>query len=1083
MTRHIERLLNYWWVLELFNPPNIPQLTTKSEWNHLHRQEAIVKKITDWRRGDIFPWSILPAPLTRRTKYGEAPYKWKHTIYLGVHQKSLVYELLSQLYGADQEADEFRTAGESAAAAFVIDHAGRIKLDSFILSSAVWASANANPGKPEKLGNPEDFKEAETNITEQIIAHEIERVRKKIGVYRVDGTPRSDEELLARQLPVDYGVFTLLTEMVYQSIGMSPDNPTHSYITRISSEQVREDDGDDHSGNPDNFLNSFQLEELGDVLLRSRKGELGKTLCTYLSKRANPVYGTRQDVIEDPQSTNRILEPQNIPAGRWPSNPQHHLARAQQFTVNRVLANPSGAGQLFGVNGPPGTGKTTLLRDVIAGMVTERACAMAKFANPAAVFGTRRIKYRDDNGKDRYFTPPDSSVTGYEMVIASSNNGAVENVSTEIPDRAAIDSDTWEGADYFTSIATALLHEVRNGYKKENIKPVDAWGILAARLGNKNNRHSYIGALMYGSAYTPVDGAEPIEVPGLLELLDSKSHIGFYPDWEEARVAFKNAWEKVDYLNELRINAYQRNKTLKEVEAHLAQLEERKVTVEGDLQISNITYQNAHENLTRIAERKTAATLAYERSGELKPGFLANLFSFGRAGSTWRSQHEQKIEDLTSSETAFVEGCVAYEEAQGQCIENQKTLEYIRTSITTAQKKTVELNRQIQRDREEYGSAYHVSTDDISKELTAPWLTEEYDKARSDLFLRALDLHRAFILDSRTNMKQRLKIAGAIIKGSMRNAPPVLVKAAWQVFFLTVPTVSSTFASIPRMFSGLGRESLGWLLIDEAGQANPQDAVGSLWRAKNALVVGDPLQLEPVTTMPAKSRRGLADYFNISGEWVPPQASVQTLVDRVALYGTYLGQGSERRWVSSPLRVHRRCESPMFDISNKVAYEGMMISDTRVSQSWYSENADVFQSAWAHVPSQNRGQKVQEAELRRFREMIDYLAAQGVEYSDIIAISPFRAVANRLRKMQKDYPGLTAGTVHTAQGKEASVVAFILGSDPDKDGSRGWAASSPNLVNVAASRAKRRLYVFGDYDKWATHPYFSDMAKLINKKI
>ena len=65
---------------------------------------------------------------------------------------------------------------------FVIDHTGRIKLDSFILSSAVWASANANPDKPEKLGNPEDFKEAESNITEQIIAYEIERVRKKIGV-------------------------------------------------------------------------------------------------------------------------------------------------------------------------------------------------------------------------------------------------------------------------------------------------------------------------------------------------------------------------------------------------------------------------------------------------------------------------------------------------------------------------------------------------------------------------------------------------------------------------------------------------------------------------------------------------------------------------------------------------------------------------------------------------------------------------------------------------------------------------------------------------------------------------------------
>lgn len=64
-----------------------------------------------------------------------------------------------------------------------------------------------------------------------------------------------------------------------------------------------------------------------------------------------------------------------------------------------------------------------------------------------------------------------------------------------------------------------------------------------------------------------------------------------------------------------------------------------------------------------------------------------------------------------------------------------------------------------------------------------------------------------------------------------------------------------------RFLKHIGKEELGTLIIDEAGQATPYSALGVLWRAKKAIIVGDPLHVEPVVTVPKELSRRFADEF------------------------------------------------------------------------------------------------------------------------------------------------------------------------------------------------------------------------------
>lgn len=204
----------------------------------------------------------------------------------------------------------------------------------------------------------------------------------------------------------------------------------------------------------------------------------------------------------------------------------------------------------------------------------------------------------------------------------------------------------------------------------------------------------------------------------------------------------------------------------------------------------------------------------------------------------------------------------------------------------------------------------------------APWVPDRVHRMREDLFIAAMDVHRAFIDAAAQKVMHNL---GALMN-VMSAGPPAdaerraLLGDLWSTLFMAVPLVSTTFASVDRMLGVLPPGSIGWLLIDEAGQALPQAAVGAIMRARRTIAVGDPLQIPPVTSLPERLNEEVCRFFRVEVEvWAAPSASAQTLADKASRFQAVFSSDLGPRRVGIPLLVHRRCQEPMFGISNRIA--------------------------------------------------------------------------------------------------------------------------------------------------------------------
>ncbi|MBB5876186.1 AAA domain-containing protein [Xanthomonas sp. 3498] len=825
------------------------------------------------------------------------------------------------------------------------------------------------------------------------------------------------------------------------------------------------------------LLNSFYLRDLVKAREIASRGDLPKALSLYLGSQKP---AAQRDLLKDDAALEASLAPANVPLGRWPTPASHTPALLQQAAVNSAGRLSGGPG-ILGVNGPPGTGKSTLLRDIVADLLTRRASAMCAFTDPNQAFKvswTKRAK-----GETQELHALDASLRGFEMIVASSNNKAVENVSAEMPSLQAIPGDS--PLRYFAPLASDLLDR-------------EAWGLMTAVLGNASNRSAFRKKFWGDSPRSlerylkQVSGIAPREEgspEGLAELCGAPPTPKEAQDrWEHARKHFKQLSKacstRLSELESLRralielpkLHADEKEKHQQHLDAssHANQAQSVLAALVRDALTAALALQQCEASLSEHAKTR--------------PRFFSLKRLFGApSAKSWQATHEPLRHQAEVAKGARNRAAEAQHSADGlsQLASQQSVL--ASQELEKARKKreaTEQLCCEVQIGAGAQALDEHfLSLPHEQKQLAVPWLDTELQKLRMQVFEAAMEVHRAFI-DAAA--KPILHNINALVGGNF-NIPPDrqhLSGDLWSSLFLVVPVISTTFASVERMLGRLPQETFGWLLVDEAGQATPQAAVGALLRCQRAVVVGDPQQVEPVVPLPdALTAAVLREFDADPDKFGAPNASVQTLADEAGDYCATFDTAGGFRTVGSPLLVHRRCASPMFDISNRIAYGGLMV---QAKPTKGSSIRDVLGSShWIDVQGSARD-KFSPEEGQRLLLLLRTLRNNAI-LPDLYIVTPFVAVQDGLRQLVKqdgvlqgwvdnafNWPSERIGTVHTVQGREAEAVIIVLGApDPSQNGARQWAGATPNLLNVAVTRAKEAVYVIGNRSLWAGAGKFS----------
>ena len=1084
-----KQIINYWYSLECLQPKEVPKykaipkkyvkelvFTTENDRTTIYQQSVINRY---WKNSHVSTY-VVPLP---NYSYNYAiideikSFKDKkdyvlddeHAVLLGVVKGTEILEAFIDKLKIEHPEKPY--LGNVYSASFTVDAEGYYKEGSLQIAPFIWVIY-------QMMCQPNvEFKDIKLDGWDDVVKSIEDSFNLPEEKVSLDKAARVINTYIQEHILEPMGVTMFRAGDIYGYCGFKGEE-----IQLVKAESMPIND----------LKSSFFLDDLQLVLhhIDRLKGN-GKVL-SYINSLNQDIE--HYDLLKDTNQMRKWYNPKVLPFGRWPS--KFNLSFMQQIAVNIAKDNPN---DIFSVNGPPGTGKTTLLKDIIASNIVERAAKFCESNQVNDIF--KKVVGRD--GTSFYYTIP-SDIAVYGMLVLSSNNKAVENITLELPNISSVKAGT-NGSTLFNPEFSNQQVDLSCFAKDEKYKYVKSsevyftfladrlaesntqWGLISARLGKKSNINTFI--------------------PALNVLSSDMSSIMGIPDaqitFESAKRQFQAQYKLVKTLFAY-VTIYEENtQSIKELKIKTNQLQEEVISINEQLS----KYDTLDDDLMQLIEHKNcieSKLIEYngKRSIFDKLWHATNWSILKAMGNpTLLSVIEEettKLQTVKDQLTALhqlvneresiinrKDGLLADIKNVGGTIQKaEKTQQEILGTLKISSKDTIHCFDDI-------ASKLMSSDDDRAKAHTAFLYVCNYlNECRERLLYDALQLQKAVIMSDafRKNMQLLSQYWGSLSdrKKLQKNFDlDMIFPALLNSLMIAVPVISSTFAAVERFLVNCKSESsLGTIIIDEAGQAPPHMLVGALFRAQKAIVVGDPKQIEPVQTV--------QDLFveRIGGEGIgkyqSKELSVQSLADAQNPFAGIIKNldGSEF-WVGCPLVIHRRCKDPMFTIANELSYGGFMINKTMNSK---DPIEPCKESCWITYDASNIGSSTGKDRYIQIQgqiafELIQKLRARNTRFKDIFIITPFTTVAYGFKKYMEsindDIVNWTdkdnksgwlkdnIGTVHTFQGKEAKVVIYMLGcqSDGSANGAIKWV--NANNVNVAFTRAKEYIYVIGDAEKWA----------------
>lgn len=279
------------------------------------------------------------------------------------------------------------------------------------------------------------------------------------------------------------------------------------------------------------------------------------------------------------------------------------------------------------------------------------------------------------------------------------------------------------------------------------------------------------------------------------------------------------------------------------------------------------------------------------------------------------------------------------------------------------------------------------------------------------------------------------------------------------------------------------------LIVDEAGQVSPEIGAPCFALAKRALVVGDVDQIEPIWQVPPHIDGANA----LSSAVVADEPGLEVFRES----GISAANGSLMRWAqrATPfakfpergrgmfLSEHRRCWPEIIDICNALVYGGRLQPCRKDD----GARAVVPSVGFVHIPGTERRRGTSRDNPTEAAAIAKWLSERkgtiisaypGKKLGTLVAVvTPFAAQSRQVSSalsaaLGKDH-GITVGTVHALQGAERRIVIFSptygLGAQPGTT----FMDRNRSILNVAISRAQDAFMVFGNmhlFQPTGSHP-------------